>query len=160
MVHSSGGRNGGTTEDSTTVEELDVREERQSCFAHRRVLRLCRGLRRPRPPGSRSCRSSTTRSRRIPVIRGRCLLDVNQLASDWPRGCCRLARGLLACVRPVKAGSEGREEEKTEDGRPAWQMMKAFFLCVRRRGGGCEAKCGTKPNVRRACFPSLSSCPE
>ena len=23
------------------------------------------------------------------------------------------------------------EEEETEDGRPAWQMMKAFFLCVR-----------------------------
>ena len=65
------------------------------------------------------------------------------------------------------------EEEETEDGRPAWQMMKAFFLCVRLElqtstlaggggggGGGSEAKCGTKPNVRRACFPSLSSCPE
>lgn len=58
---------GGTTEDSTTVEELDVREERQSCFAHRVLRRRCRGLRvrqvvevaDHRQPGQDDCSSST-----------------------------------------------------------------------------------------------------
>ena len=68
-------------------------------------------------------------------------MSINRLlASDWPL----LEVCAVAFSPSAEAGGEGREEEKTEDGRPAWQMMKAFFLCVRRRGGAAAA---AKPSV-------------